>query len=69
MRLDLFDARERSLVVLRWGRLESFGNDMRVTFRHPLELVATSVGTRRITGYGICTGSQELAVSNHPRKR
>lgn len=36
MRLDLFDARERSLVVLRWGGLESFGDDMRVTFRHPI---------------------------------
>lgn len=62
MRLNLFDARERSLVVLRWGGLESFGDDMRVTFRHPIELVATScrvtVGTQRITGYGLCTGLQ-----------
>jgi hypothetical protein len=35
MRLDLLDTRERSLVVLRWSWLEAFGDNMRVTFRHP----------------------------------
>lgn len=42
MRLDLLDARERSLVVLRWGWLEAFGDNMRVTFRHPIEVGAAT---------------------------
>lgn len=43
MRLDLLEARERSLVVLRCVGLGSFDN-MRATFRHRIELGATVSG-------------------------
>lgn len=38
MRLDLLDARERSLVVLLWRGVGPCG-DVRATFGHPVEMV------------------------------